>query len=249
MVNVPPISTTVIVRQLAHTEVTKPPLFSRILGFIPKAPMRPGRPGRPIRRATAGPRYRHAPALGFLIYAHRNPPSVYRPTTQTLGIRAGSWIVARLRHAITDTDSALVVLHVVSPVTGLNGTLPAGTRLLARIQAASANRVQLSVTQAITPDDRRIPLIAVVFDSRFQLGLPGFIEGGRRQAAVVAFGQSLLSSLENAFDMVSTQGSLASQTLGNAGRNTLGAVVRLRTVRRVLYIPAQRAYVQIQKGS
>jgi len=243
MVNALPVSTTVTVERLAHAGVSRSSLFSRITGLMPAMPM------RSRRTPSVRSRYRSTPPIVFAVYANHAVPTVYRPATESLGIRAGSWIVVQLRHGITDYDSALVVLHVMFAVKGLSGSLPSGTRLLARVQATSADRVQLSVSRAITPHDRRIPLAAVVFDRRFQLGLPGFVERGRRKAVLAAFGQSLLASIDTALGMVGAQGSLASQALDNAGRNTLGAVVHWRHLRHVLYIPAQRAYVQMQKGS
>lgn len=239
----PPVTATAIVQRLAHGDISRPSLLSRILGLVPKSPVK-SRAQKPARLAS-----RKVSPMAFAIYAGHATPIVYKAADQGLGIRAGSWIRVQLRHGITDSDSALVVLHVLFPVTGLSGSLPPGTRLLAHVQGANANRVQLSVSQAITPDDHSTPLTAIVFDSQFHLGLSGFVMGGRREAALMAFGGSLLASVDAALGMMGAQSSLASQTLSRAGRSTLRAAAPWGPMRHILYVPAQRAYVQLQKGS
>ncbi|MHB8254183.1 MAG: hypothetical protein ACYDEV_10910 [Acidiferrobacter sp.] len=242
MVSVMPVTATALVQRLAHASARRPSVLGRLLGLMPTLP-KPTAQTAPTRPVD------HRPAVAFVVYAHKTTPTVSPSAARSFGIRPGSWIAVQLRHGITDSDSALVVLHMAFPVRGQDGVLPAGTRLLAHVEMASRHRVQLSVFEAVTPHDRRIPFDAVVFDSQFHLGLPGFVEGGRRAAVLVALGRSFLESADAALSMIGAQSSLASQVASNTGRNTLGAAFHWRFPRHIVYVPAQRAYVQTQKGS
>lgn len=243
MVTVLPVSSTAIVQRLARAQPADPSLLSRFLRLMPTpASQRTA----PVKKLL--PR-RQSPVLRFVLFRGPTPPVVSRPKRVFLGLRVGTWIRVALRHEITDRDSAVVVLHVLLPVRGTQGTLPAGTRLIAHVQAATGARVQLTVSEAVTPQDRRLPLSAVVFDRQFRRGLSGFVQGRRRAAVLAAFARSLVSTADTAFSMFDAQASLTSQALGSVGRGTLGAAVPWRAVRRVLYVPAQRAYVQTQKRS
>lgn len=246
MVTLPPTHTGSVVERLARRRPDVPSVLGRLLRWLPRTVPRsapglvPVRPTHPAVRVT--------PAA-FTIYTRRATPRVYLPTTVGIGLRAGTWIAVRLRHGITDTDPALVVLHVVRPIRGQTGSLPSGTRLLARVESASGQRLGLSVFQAVTPGNRLIPLKAQVFDGRFHFGLPAFVVGGRQAAVLVAFGRSFLASADAALGLMGAQGTLASAALGRAGQRTLGATMHWRLTRYVLYAPAQNAYVQTQSGS
>lgn len=244
MVTTTPIHTTTIIERLAHRPPHAASVWDRLLRWVPRpariapAPKPIGRPSASVSRGAA-----------FTIYKRHAAARVYAPTTVGIGLRAGTWIAVRLRHGISDTDPALVVLHVVRSVEGQTGSLPLGTRLLTRIESASGLRVGLSVSAAVTPHNRVIPLKGQVFDTRFHFGLPAFVVGGRRAAALVAFGRSFLASADSALGIMGAQGSLASAALGRAGQRTLGATIHWRMGRHIIYAPAQNAYVQTQSGS
>ena len=246
MVTLAPSHTATVVERLAHRRLSVPSVLGRLLRWVPR-PMPRSAPGSAVlRRTHPGV---HVTPVAFTIYARRAAPHVYPPAAVGIGLRAGTWISVRLRHGITDSDPALVVLHVIQRIQGQTGSLPSGTRLLARVESASGQRLGLSVFQAVTPDNRLIPIKAQVFDGRFHFGLPAFVVGGRRAAVLVAFGRSFLASADAALGIMSTQGSLASAALGRAGQSTLGATMHWRLTRHVLYAPAQNAYVQTQSGS
>lgn len=246
MVTTMPIHTATIVQRLAHRRPDAPSLLGRLLRWMPRpaqgqAPVSaPARHPHPALRATSG---------AFTVYTRHVTPHVYLPAGTGMGLRAGTWISVRLRHGVADTDPALVVLHVLRPIQGQTGSLPSGTRLLARVESAFGRRLGLSVFQAVTPNDQRIPLKAQVFDARFHFGLPAFVVGGRRAAVLVAVGRSFLASADAALGIMGDQGSLASAALGRVGQRTLGATMPWRSTRHVLYAPAQNAYVQTQSGS
>lgn len=244
MIPVRPVTPTVIVHRLAHVRAAAPPLFGRILQWVPRivspAPIVPHVPKSLPLASSRRP--------AFAVYAAR-APIVHDQPQPKLGIRPGSWIPVVLRHGITDNDRALVVLHVTAEVHGMDGSLPKGTRLLARVASARGGRVQLSVSAAVMPDGRQLALEGVVFDAQRAPGLSGFVVGGRRQAVLVALGRSLAQSADTALGMMAAQASLTSQTLSDAGRSTLGVSRSWAIARRVVYVPAQHAYVQTQKGS
>lgn len=243
MIPVMHVTPSAIVHRLGHVKASQPSLFGRILRFVPQI----GPPTPVVRRVARSLPPASGRRTAFAVYAAR-APVVYEHPQQKLGISPGSWIPVVLRHGITDNDRALVVLHTTAAVHGRDGNLPKSTRLLAHVESARGGRVQLTVSAAVMPDGRRVTLDAVVFDARLAPGLPGFVIGGRRQAVLVAFGHSLAQSADMALGVMAAQGSLASQTLSNAGRSTLGASRSWAAVRRVVYVPAQHAYVQTQKG-
>lgn len=246
MVTTMPIHTTAIVESLARSRPDAPSVFGRLLQWVPRKTTPPA----PAAKHTQSPHpvARVKPAA-FTIYVRHAVPRVYPPAAVGIGLRAGTWISVRLRHGVADTDPALVVLHVTRPIQGQTGSLPPGTRLLTRVESVSGHRLGLSVSAAVTPDNRLIPLKGQVFDARFHFGLPAFVVGGRRAAALVAFGQSFLASADAALGLMGAQGSLASAAIGSAGQRTLGATMHWRLTRYALYAPAQNAYVQTQSGS
>ncbi len=246
MVITMPTHTAAIVERLAHRRPDAPSVWGRLLRWVPRPALRQAPVSAPIRRPPSAVR---ATSVAFTIYTRHATPHVYLPAAAGIGLRAGTWIPVRLRHGIADTDPALVVLHVLRPIEGQTGALSPGTRLLARVESAFGHRLGLSVFQAVTPNNQRIPLKAQVFDVRFHFGLPAFVVGGRRAAVLVAFGRSFLASADAALGMMGAQGSLASAALGRAGQRTLGATMPWRSTRYVLYVPAQNAYVQTQSGS
>jgi len=242
-----PTTPAAIVHRLAREPSAKATLFGQILRFLPKTLKASNAHAKVAFRHGISPKTRLRRAA-FVVYGQgRVVVHVRRGTT--LGIRPGSWIAVGLRHGITDQDRALVVLHVLRAVHGSVATLPVGTRLLAHVEAAQGERVQFSVSSAVLPDGVTVPLMGAAFDRRFHLGLSGFVVGGRRASALVAFGRSLVQSAGMALSAMSAQGSIASEAVGAAGQNTLGAVTHWRVPRRIVFIPAQRAYVQTQKGS
>lgn len=246
MVTPVPIHTAALVERLAHRAPHAVSVWGRLLRWVPHAT---ARPVGPTRHAPASYSKVRVKAAAFTIYARHAAPQVYAPVTVGIGLRAGTWIPVRLRHGVADTDPALVVLHLMRPIQGQTGSLPLGTRLLTRVESASGHRLGLLVSEAVTPNNRLVPLKGQVFDASFHFGLPAFVVGGRRAAALVALGRSLLASADAALGVMGAQGSLASAALGRAGQRTLGATVRWRLSRHVLYAPAQNAYVQTQSGS
>lgn len=166
-----------------------------------------------------------------------------------LGIRPGTWIEVALRRGVTDVDSDLVILHVESPVRGLWGVLPAGTRLLGRVEGEALGRIRVSVSQAVTPGGRRLPFDAAIFGADREPGLPAYVVGGRRKTVVAAFASSVVEGVDALIGSAAAQESAGAAALGQVGTNTLNAAAVWRAPRRILYAPAQQGYVQTQKGS
>ncbi|WP_297364911.1 TrbI/VirB10 family protein [Acidiferrobacter sp.] len=239
-----PVTPAAIVRRLAHQRPSPPSLFHRLLGLVtPRA--RPIRAFASIRVLQAPPRR----PMAFAIAHGRARPVILASPEPTFGIRPGSWIPVILRHGVTDQDPALVVLHVPVPVRGLRGVLPAGTRLLGRVDGARLGRVQVGVTEAVTPRGRILPFAATAFGADHDLGLPAYVMGGRRKAALAAFAQSVVEGVDAVVGTMEAQSSVTSEALGQVGTNTLNAAADWRIPRRILYVPAQQAYVETQKTS
>ncbi len=236
-----PANPAAIVRRLVRQSPPAPSLFHRLLGLVD------GR--RPPEAAPARPAPRSRAATPFAVARTRAKPEILAVRPAGLGIRAGSWIPVVLRHGVTDLDPALVVLHVRAPVRGRDGVLPAGTRLLGRVEGVRLGRVQVTVTQAVTPRGRSLPIDAVAFGADHGLGLSAYVIGGRRKAALAVFARSVVEGVDTVIGAMGAGSSVTSQALGQVGTNTLNATARWRLPRRILYVPAQQAYVQTQKGA
>ncbi|WP_298135414.1 hypothetical protein [Acidiferrobacter sp.] len=244
MVATIPATPAAIVRRLAHERPAAPSLFHRLLGLIG---------ARPARKSMA-PRVAAQPApvsraMPFAMVQTRVRPLILARAPAGLGLRPGSWVPVILRHGITDQDPALVVLHVEAPVYGRLGTLPAGTRLLGHVEGARLGRVMIAISAAVTPDGRSLPFAAMVFSAHRDLGLPAYVAGGRRKAALAAFAQSVVEGVDMVVATLEAQSSVTSEALGQVGTTTLNAAAAWRIPRQVLYVPAQRAYVETQKPS
>ena len=244
MVVVAPVTPAAIVRRLVRQRPSTPSLFHRLLGLVDARTPRTGVP--PAVAAARAPVRRPMP---FAVARTRVKPVILASPPPTFGIRPGSWIPVTLRHGVTDRDPALVVLHIEAPVRGLQATVPAGTRLLGHIGGARLGRVQINVSEAVTPGGRVVPFAATAFGADHGLGLPAYVLGGRRKAALAAFAQSVVEGVDTIVGTMEAQSSVASEALGQVGTNTLNAAADWRIPRRVLYVPAQQAYVETQKTS
>ena len=244
MVVVSPVTPAAIVRRLVRQRPSAPSLFHRLLGLVDARAPRPRVPS-----AVAAPRAPVRHPMPFAVARTRIKPLILASPPLTFGIRPGSWIPVTLRHGVTDRDPALVVLHIDAPVRGLRGIVPAGTRLLGHIGGARLGRVQIDVTEAVTPGGRMLPFAATAFGADHGLGLPAYVLGGRRKAALAAFAQSVVEGVDAIVGTMEAQSSVTSEALGQVGTNTLNAAADWRIPRRVLYVPAQQAYVETQKTS
>ena len=246
MVVASPATPAAIVRRLVRQRPSAPSLFHRLLGLVDARAPRPR-----ITQAVLPPRAPVRRPMPFAVAqarAHAKPLILASPAP-TFGIRPGSWIPVILRHGVTDRDPALVVLHIQAPVRGLQGVVPAGTRLLGHIEGARLGRVQIGVTEAVMPDGRVVPFAATAFGADHGLGLPAYVLGGRRKAALAAFAQSVVEGVDAIVGAMEAQSSVTSEALGQVGTNTLNASADWRIPRRILYVPAQQAYVETQKAS
>lgn len=231
---------TVIVQRLISERPAPPSVFHRLLALTARHARPPGR-RVPVSRSPAVAPFVVAPAHGR--------PVILPDAPHGLGIRAGTWIEVALRRGVTDVDSTIVVLHVESPVRGLWGVLPVGTRLLGRVEGRALGRIRIAVSQAITPRGRHVPLDAAAFGSDRDPGLPAYVVGGRRETVLAAFVSSVVEGVDALMGSAAAQGSAQAAALGQVGTNTLNAAAFGRTPRRILYAPAQQAYVQTQKES
>lgn len=233
-----------IVRGLVRQRPSTPSLFHRLLGLVGGGVVRRRAPA-----VAAAPRVSVRAPLPFAIAQARTKPVILARPPRAFGIRPGSWIPVVLRHGVTDQDPALVVLHIEAPIRGLRAIVPAGTRLLGHVEGARLGRVQIGVSEAVTPSGRIVPFTATAFGTDHGLGLPAYVIGGRRKAALAAFAQSVVEGVDAVVGALEAQSSVASEALGQVGTNTLNAAADWRIPRRVLYVPAQQAYVETQKPS
>ena len=231
---------TVIVHHLIAERPARPSLFHRLLALTEGPARRPRRPKRP-------PRAREP--LPFAVTASRASAVILPDPPHGLGIRPGTWVAVTLRRGVTDVDSTLVVFHVEASVHGLWGVLPAGTRLLGRVEGPALGRIRVAVSQAVTPRGRRLPFDAAVFGADREPGLPAYVVGGRRKTILAALASSVVEGVDALIGAAASQGSEGAAALGQVGTNTLNAAAVWRAPHRILYAPAQQGYVQTQKGS
>ncbi len=241
MVAVAPPPVGPVVRGLAHQAPRPASLLARILGVMGGA-------------ATAPVRIRHlqgkqVPILPFWVAKVAARPPLALSVPAVLGLRPGSWVAVTLRHELTDQDRALVVFHVRRAVHGRYGVLPTGTRLLAHEDGVRSGHVQFRISEAVFPNGLHIPFSAVVFARDRSLGLRGYALGHRRKTVVAAFARSVVEGADAAIGALSAQSSVTSAALGQVGTSTVNAASRWHLPRRILYVPAQNAYVQTQKGT
>lgn len=230
----------VVVRHLAQAPVRPANLLAQLLRLMPPPPQRPvtHRPTDPVV----------TPSLGFSFYRITHKPTVWGTRARRFGIRAGTWVPVQLRRPITAGGTAIIVLHVLTPVTGTIRVLTAGSRLLAHAEVAVGHRLRLTVSALVTPDGYQLPVAGVVFDRHYDVGLPGYISHRRLSQSWFALSRSLVTSADQALGVVAASRPWPVATLSRAGRAVLGSPVRWRSPHIRLYIPKQRAFVQIQKA-
>ncbi len=227
------------VRRLAHAPAPARAPWMRLLRVLPLAP---GPVRMPARR-----RVRRHRAAAFSYYRHAGRLQVVGSKARSFGIPAGTWIAARLTRVATSANTALIVLRTRVAVRGRAGTLAAGSVLLARAEQVVGDRLMLSVREAVTPHGDAIPMSGVVFDGAYHIGLCGFVKGRQASRSWLALGRSLVQSADQALSLVGGGGSTPAAALGRAGRSVLGASIRWRRVRRILYVPPQFVEVQLEK--
>ncbi|MDA8391017.1 MAG: hypothetical protein M0Z76_09865 [Gammaproteobacteria bacterium] len=224
------------VRRLAYAPVRGTSPWARVLRFLPRPEPAPPAP------AAA----RTHPVSVFTYYPHAGRLLIVRAGGRGLGIAAGTWVAARLARAVTSADTALVVLHTLTPVRGTRGVLAAGSRLLAQAQQVVGDRLLLTVHTVVTPQGRTLPVTGVVFSRAHRMGLPGFVRKKKRSRAWFALGESLVQSADQALSLVGGGGSTAAAALGRAGRSVLNTSIRWRRQRLILYVPPQSVEVQLE---
>ncbi|MHB1566382.1 MAG: hypothetical protein ACYCXG_06655 [Acidiferrobacter sp.] len=231
-----------VVQHLAHAQPPPGSLLARLLRLMPP-------PARTSLRRGPVPTAAASPSIGFSVYsATHSAPHVWGLSPVRFGIRAGTWVRVRLRRPITAGGTAIIVLHVMAPVAGTSRVLAVGSQLLARAAVAVDGRLRLTVSALVTTGGREFPIIGVVFDRHHDMGLPGFISHRGLGRPWFALGHSLVASADRALGMAALGDTLPAATLSSAGRSVLGATFHWRRPRVVLYVPPQRAFVQIQKA-
>lgn len=234
----------VVVRHLAHVQPPPGSLLARLLRLMPS----PVHTSPSLRRAPV-PTAVASPTIGFSIYrVFHSTPHVWGLSSVRFGIRAGTWVRVRLQRPITAGGTAIIVLHVMAPVTGTSRVLAVGSQLLARAAVAVDGRLRLTVSALVTAGGHEFPIIGVVFDRHHDMGLPGFISHRGLGRPWFALGRSLVASADRALGVAALGDTLSATTLSSAGRSVLGATFHWRRPRVVLYVPPQRAFVQIQKA-
>jgi len=109
------------------------------------------------------------------------------------GVSIGTWVDAELLRDVNNAESGLVTILVVSPVTGTRRTLPVGTQFFAGKEFNSGTRrLELLISQGVTPDGNEFELSAQVYDLHKSAGLSGivkkreFVKGGVQRGLVAA---------------------------------------------------------------
>ena len=132
---------------------------------------------------------------------------VFTPETRRFGITLGSWFRANLERQITNADNGQVEVTLAEDVPGSLRTLPAGTVLFGQKSFNQVSqRLDISLSQGITPAGEEFALVASVYDHTKVSGLVGSIQRQRdaevRSSAAkgaLTTAQALLStSLETA---------------------------------------------------
>jgi hypothetical protein len=127
---------------------------------------------------------------------------VFAQETRRFGITLGTWFRANLERRITNADNGQVEVTLAEDVPGNSRTLPAGTVLFGQKTFNQASqRLDISLSQGITPAGEEFSLVASVYDHTKVSGLAGSVQRQRdaevRSAAAkraLTAAQALLST-------------------------------------------------------
>jgi hypothetical protein len=105
---------------------------------------------------------------------------VFTPETRRFGITLGTWFRATLDRRITNADNGQVEVTLAEDVPGSSRTLPAGTVLFGQKSFnPMSQRLDISLSQGITPAGEEFSLVASVYDHTKVSGLAGSVQRQR----------------------------------------------------------------------
>ena len=100
----------------------------------------------------------------------------YSQQSRTFGIVIGTWFKAHIERRVTNADNGQVEVIVDEDVPGKTKTLPAGSTLFGQKAFNQVSqRLDLSLSNGITPDGFEFDLSATVYDSTKVSGLSGSV--------------------------------------------------------------------------
>lgn len=129
--------------------------------------------------------------------------SVVSEEQKLFGIRKGTWAEVEIRRRVSSADHGEVEILLLEPIHGRYRVLPASTILFARpVYNSGTERLDLQITNGMTPEDEEISLLAYAYDQTREAGLSGTIRRDREGEFSSAVNQGALAALQDAASRV-----------------------------------------------
>lgn len=122
---------------------------------------------------------------------------VFAQNTRTFGITLGTWFQASIQRRITNADNGQVEVTLDEDVPGRTQTLPAGTVLFGQKSFNPVSqRLDISLTNGITPEGHEFAVVATVYDRTKVSGLAGSVQRQRDAEMTSAAAKGALTTAQ-----------------------------------------------------
>lgn len=163
------------------------------------------------------------------------------------GVPFGKWAKVRLEREVTNADNGEIELILDEPLSGKKKDVDAGTILFANKSFnPSTKRMDLTISRAIMPNDKKVTIKAIVYDQNKLSGLPGTLERDRAGEVKTAIDKSALQVVGTVVDST-TDSSIAGQASNSVANEMLSNESRYvdRPPEALIRVYPQIAYIRI----
>lgn len=172
------------------------------------------------------------------------------PATLVFGIRLGTWMPAKLNRDTSSAEPGSVELTISEDVIGDKRTLPAGTVLFAnKTLNGSTKRMEMIVTNGITPSGQEFKLRGIIFDPLKVSGLSGIYAVDDKAIAKHGFQKGTVAAVGAATQTMGGLNPLAAAG-GAATRSIItdtGGAVEYNAPTAIIYVSPQPLIIRVEE--
>ncbi len=172
------------------------------------------------------------------------------PASLVFGIRLGTWMPAKLNRDTSSAEPGTVELSISEDVIGDRRTLPAGTVLFAnKTLNSGTKRMEMTVTNGITPSGQEFKLRGIIFDPLKVSGLSGIYEVNDKAVAKHGVQKGTVAAIGAAAQTFGGGNPLAAA--GGAATQSVitdtGGAVEYNAPTAVIYVSPQPLIIRVEE--